>query len=206
MRQMRALLLSTTAVLCGPTAALDNGLGLTPPQGWRSWNAYHTAITQDIILEAAQVLAAPRQLPAAQGGGASSFKRLGFDHVGIDEGWAKCHAGVNGSFHRLDGSPIVDTSKFPSLKQLTDDIHKLGLRAGWYAACDGCTERSWVGEANIARHMNATVQAVVNYGFDSLKLDSGSEFNNLTWWAELLNATRRCTLPPPRPSACLCSG
>ena len=122
------------AVVCCGSAieGLDNGLGLRPPQGWRSWNVYHTAITQGIILEAAQVLAATRSLPAASGGGPSSFKALGFDHVGIDEGWAKCHAGVNGSFHRLDGSPIVDTAKFPSLKQLTDDIHKLGMKAGWY--------------------------------------------------------------------------
>lgn len=179
------------AVVCCASVVdgLDNGLGLRPPQGWRSWNAYGTAITQGVILEAAQVMAAPRSLPGSKRN--SSFKALGFTYVGIDEGWAKCHAGVNGSFHRLDGSPIVDTAKFPSLQQLTDDIHKLGLRAGWYAACDGCAERSWIGEANIARHMRATVQAVVDYGFDSLKLDSGSEFNNLTWWAELLNATGR---------------
>ena len=28
-------------------------------------------------------------------------------------------------------------------------------------------------------------------GFDGLKLDSCSQFNNLTWWAALLNATGR---------------
>jgi hypothetical protein len=30
------------AVLCGlrPAAAIDNGLGVTPPRGWRSWNLF----------------------------------------------------------------------------------------------------------------------------------------------------------------------
>ena len=29
--------------------AIDNGLGLTPPRGWRSWNQFDTAIHQDLI-------------------------------------------------------------------------------------------------------------------------------------------------------------
>lgn len=182
---------ATVGLLALPASrSIDNGLGLTPILGWRSWNAYHTNITQDIIIRAAEVLAAPRPL-AGSPPNTSSFKDLGFVYVGIDEGWAKCGAGVNGSFHRIDGTPIVDESKFPDLKQLTARAHALGLKAGWYAACDGCAERSWVGAEHIATHMRGTVNAIVEYGFDSVKLDSGSEFNNLTWWAELLNATGR---------------
>ena len=48
-----------------------------------------------------------------------------------------------------------------------------------------------MGAEHIATHMHGTVKAIVDYGFDSVKLDSGSEFNNLTWWAALLNATGR---------------
>eukprot|EP01045_Picozoa_sp_COSAG04_P017545 COSAG04_NODE_1559_length_6350_cov_13.193827_1_plen_210_part_00 len=143
------------------------------------------------MITAAHVLAQPRQLPPWQGGGQSSFAELGFRYVGIDEGWAKCGAGVNGSFHTIGGAPIVDTEKFPDLKQFTTAAHQLGLKAGWYAACDGCTERSWVGAEHIATHMHGTVKAIVDNGFDSVKLDSGSQFNNLTWWAQLLNATGR---------------
>lgn len=29
------------AALLGPTAALDNGKGITPPRGWRSWDGAH---------------------------------------------------------------------------------------------------------------------------------------------------------------------
>lgn len=166
----------TYALLRSLTANLRRA---RPPMGWRSWNAYHTDISQTLLTEAARVLAVPRVSAAAGPATAaanSSFAALGFVFVGIDEGWAKCGAGVNGSFHRLDGSPIVDLEKFPSMKQLTDHIHALGLRAGWYAACDGCTERSWVGAEHIATHMRGTVKAIVDYGFDSIKLDSGSEF------------------------------
>jgi len=39
--------------------------------------------------------------------------------------------------------------------------------------------------------MEKSAAAVGEYGFDGLKLDSCSQFNNLTWWAELLNKTGR---------------
>ena len=84
--------------------------------GWRSWNAYQTDITQGLMVEALRVLAQPQRLSAALGGASSSLAALGFATVGIDEGWAKCHAGVNGSFHGADGRPIVDTAKFPDLR------------------------------------------------------------------------------------------
>lgn len=28
------------ALLMGTSQAIDNGLGLTPPRGWRSWNLF----------------------------------------------------------------------------------------------------------------------------------------------------------------------
>ena len=46
--------------------------------------------------------------------------------------------------------------------------------------------------------MERSAAAVAEFNFDGLKLDSCSQFNNLTWWASLLNATgRRQPLSPP---------
>jgi len=44
-----------TAFLSGATA-LDNGLALTPPMGWRSWNAYGPHINQDLMDNAAEMM------------------------------------------------------------------------------------------------------------------------------------------------------
>ena len=33
------------------SAAIDNGLGVTPPRGWRSWNQFQCAINQSLIEE-----------------------------------------------------------------------------------------------------------------------------------------------------------
>jgi hypothetical protein len=30
-------------------AGIDNGIGITPPRGWRSWNQFDTDITQVLI-------------------------------------------------------------------------------------------------------------------------------------------------------------
>ena len=34
------------ALLVGPASAIDNGLGRTPPMGWRSWNCYGGNVNQ----------------------------------------------------------------------------------------------------------------------------------------------------------------
>ena len=31
------------------TEGISNGLGITPPRGWRSWNQFGTNINQDLI-------------------------------------------------------------------------------------------------------------------------------------------------------------
>jgi hypothetical protein len=40
MRRDSALLLVAAAAAVLPSAALDNGLAIVPPKGWRSWNQF----------------------------------------------------------------------------------------------------------------------------------------------------------------------
>lgn len=35
--------------LLGSVKALNNGLGLTPPMGWNTWNKYYCDINQTVI-------------------------------------------------------------------------------------------------------------------------------------------------------------
>lgn len=51
-----------------------------------------------------------------------------------------------------------------------------------------CSEHNY---PNVTAHMQGDVNAVTQYGFNGIKLDGCGEFLNLTWWADLLNATGR---------------
>ena len=45
------LLISLLLICVSPSVGLDNGQALSPPMGWRSWNAFHTDIDQQTMLE-----------------------------------------------------------------------------------------------------------------------------------------------------------
>lgn len=54
--------------------------------------------------------------------------------VGVDDGWQQCGAGseLPSSFHDASGKPIVNTTKFPNLKQMSADAAEKGFLLGWY--------------------------------------------------------------------------
>ena len=47
--------------------------------------------------------------------------------MGIDAGWNLC-TGPNGSWHDEAGHFIIDTSRFPDMKAMTDHAHSLGIK------------------------------------------------------------------------------
>ena len=79
--------LAVAACFAWLCAEKDDGLALTPPRGWRSWNTLLLDISQDVI--AAQLAALDD----------SGLIAAGYTRLGIDDGWQACGAGVNGSFH-----------------------------------------------------------------------------------------------------------
>jgi alpha-galactosidase len=100
----------------------------TPPMGWRSWNAFELGISQPILTDVIDALATPRPI---WDGRNASLVSLGYTRVGIDEGWEKCGAGVNGSWHDQSGRPIVDTHLFPDLTALVAHAHGSGAKLDW---------------------------------------------------------------------------
>jgi alpha-galactosidase len=174
--------------LGSPALAIDNGLGLTPPMGWRSWNCYHGDVDQEKMESIMTHVASRGRLVD---GINMSLADVGYVDVGLDDNWQACGAGVNKSFHDAEGRPIINLKKFPDMKKMTDYAHSLGLTAGWYMNNCICNEHMFKTKEYIAKHMEMSAKAVAEYGFDGVKLDGCGEFLNLTWWAELLNATGR---------------
>ena len=81
--------LSLLSLLLSDAEAGSNGMAMTPPLTWRSWNQYGWYITEDVLLNAAKgLIDTSRPIKGKPVG--TSLKDLGFNQVGMDEGWATC--------------------------------------------------------------------------------------------------------------------
>lgn len=152
--------------------------------GWRSWNVYEVGVTQAAMLAQLDALVLKRNAPPGSAVGAApvSLLSLGYNRLGLDEGWEAVGKGVNGSFHDSHGNPIVDTSKFPDMKAMTAQVHAKGALADFYLNnCCGHNEK--------VPHYANDVAAIVEYGFDGTKIDGCGPAPNVTLWATLMNAT-----------------
>jgi hypothetical protein len=52
-----------------------------------------------------------------------------------------CGQGVNGTQHYADGTPVINTARFPDMKALVDYGHSRGVRMGWYLNGCACGEK-----------------------------------------------------------------
>ena len=140
MQPRRCLVAATLAGLGCPAAALDNGLALTPPLGWRSWNFFQGAISDPLIRGQVDALLTKRAVrdcaaPDICTEAPLSLVELGYDHVGIDDGWQACdsYTTSDGSpaFHDATGKVNVNLTLFPDLKALTAYAAAKEVKLGW---------------------------------------------------------------------------
>ena len=122
-------MLIIAAAVFSSALALDNGLALTPPLGWRSWNCDQGRISDALIRSQVGGLLTKRD--------GVSLLDLGFAHAGIDDGWQACNSYTvepSGSpaFHNANGSVNVNLTRFPDLKQLVTDMAAVNIKLGWY--------------------------------------------------------------------------
>jgi alpha-galactosidase len=109
------LLLFLVFLACVPPArALENGLALTPPMGWNSWNRFACNVTEDLVKSAADALVS------------SGMKDAGYEYVVIDDCWQVSRDAA--------GNIVADAKTFPSgIKALADYVHSKGLKFGIYS-------------------------------------------------------------------------
>jgi len=160
--------------------SLDNGLALTPPMGWRSWNHYPADIDQITINGQVEAIAERRH-------GKPSLLEVGYSHVGLDDAWQDCGAGVNRSFHDAKGFPIINTTRFPNMKAMNDKAHSLGVKTGWYSNNCLCSEART--QPGGHRLQDSEVTALL--GFDGIKVDGCGPALDMFEWTRLLNGTQR---------------
>jgi alpha-galactosidase len=104
------------AASTAPAPALDNGLALTPPMGWNSWNQVRCyGLNEAVVRDAADALVA------------TGMRDAGYKYVVVDDCW-QAHQ------RAADGSLQADPERFPSgMKALADYVHERGLKFGIYS-------------------------------------------------------------------------
>ncbi len=94
-------------------SALTNGLCLTPPMGWSSWDTFLYSVTETDVMQMADAMAT------------NGMKAAGYQYINIDDGWPL--------YRDAAGVIVADTNSFPSgIKALADYVHSRGLKLGLY--------------------------------------------------------------------------
>ncbi|KAK0444019.1 glycoside hydrolase family 27 protein [Armillaria borealis] len=135
-----------------PVIALENGVGRLPFMGYNTWNAYYCNIDEDTIYDTAELVVS------------LGLKDTGYEYMNIDD----CYAEKQ---RNSDGNIVENAKRFPSgMRNLTDRIHALGLKAGIYGDSGWYTCQMYPGsyqnEERDARLFRET------WGFDLLKYDN----------------------------------
>ena len=163
-----------------PFAPGWNGEAKTPPLGWRSWNAFGNLIDQRLMEQAMDALTAKNRTIMGKAG-VSLCDAAGFCSVGVDEGWEACGGGINGTQHAADGTPTINTTRFPDMGKMVEYGHGVGLTVGWYENGCKCAEKK-----DDPFNYAGDVRSLAAFGFDGIKLDDCGAQKNSTLYAELM--------------------
>lgn len=148
------------ACMCGLTTGLDNGLALTPPMGWLSWERYRcntdcqadpdNCISEKLYMTMADLL--------VSGG----YKDAGYKYVNIDDCWMEKERDANGFL-------VADRQRFPhGIKWLADYVHSKGLKLGIYEDFGTFTCGGYPGSKF---YLEQDAETFASWGIDMVKLD-----------------------------------
>ena len=130
-------------------AASGDGLALTPPMGWNSWNKFGCDVSEKLIRETADALVA------------TGLKGAGYQYLVIDDCW---------QVKRDEKGRIVpDPDRFASgMKALADYVHGKGLKFGLYSDAGTGTCEKRPGSKG---HEEQDARTYAEWGVDYLKYD-----------------------------------
>ena len=147
---MRKALCLALCVVSSAFAQKWEGLALTPPMGWNSWNTFYNHISEKVVRETADAMVA------------NGMRDAGYIYIVIDDTWSLRE-------RNADGNMVPDPEKFPGgMKALGDYLHSKGFKLGIYSCAGmktcGGYPGSWGHEFQDAR-------AFASWGVDYLKYD-----------------------------------
>jgi len=139
----------TPVVPVHPVLPVTNGLALTPPMGWNSWNRFGCNVSDSLIRGMADAI-------AATGMGAA-----GYQYVTIDDCWQVSRD--------ANGTIVADPTRFPyGIKALADYVHSKGLKFGIYTDAGRFTCQHRPGSYG---HEDQDAKTYAGWGVDYVKVD-----------------------------------
>jgi len=158
--------------------ALDNGLALTPPMGWNTWNTFQCNYDESTLKQMAHALIS------------SGMAKAGYTYLNIDDCWQTRERDAQGNLQ-------PDPTKFPNgMKAFVDYIHSLGLKVGIYSDVGMYTCQGFPGSNG---YYQQDANTFASWGIDYLKFDTcylTTEIENQPWlfygqMSQALNKTGR---------------
>ncbi|HHY07350.1 MAG TPA: glycoside hydrolase family 27 protein [Corynebacteriales bacterium] len=157
------VLLATGALALGmllnpaPAQAHNNGVALTPPMGWSSWNIFGCDIDQWKIMDIADAI--------VEGG----LRDAGYIYVNVDDCWQAQERLPNGEL-------TWDKKRFPDgIPALAKYMHDRGLKLGIYGnpGTQSCAvwAGNYTGKMGSLGHEYQDARTFARWGVDYLKYD-----------------------------------
>jgi alpha-galactosidase len=148
-RRLAAAVCALLALALAGRAEAADGLALTPPMGWNSWNKFGCNVSEQLIKQTADAIVA------------TGMKDAGYQYVVIDDCWQVSRD--------AEGRIVADPQRFPDgMKALADYVHSKGLKFGLYSDAGTGTCQRRPGSKD---HETIDAQTYAAWGVDYLKYD-----------------------------------
>lgn len=134
----------------GAEFAYSNGVALTPPMGWSSWNLFRNKISEELIKQIADAMAD------------SGLAKSGYTYVNIDDCW-------QASTRDSEGRLMCDRVTFPSgIKALSEYVNSKGLKLGIYSSNGTLTCEDYPASL---RNERIDAETIASWGIEYFKYD-----------------------------------
>jgi hypothetical protein len=118
--------------------------------GWNSWNCWGLSVNAEKVRATAEAMVSKGLIDH------------GWTYINIDDGW-------QGDARNPETGEITsDKQKFPDMKALADEVHKLGLKIGLYSSPGTLTCGKKLGSLG---HEELDAETYAKWGYDYLKHD-----------------------------------
>lgn len=108
--------LASTQVHIAEGNKYNNGVALTPPMGWSSWNTFRNTIDENLIEDIAVAM------------DKTGLREAGYQYINLDDCWQS-------SLRTDDGKLQGDLTRFPGgIKPLIERINNMGFKVGLYTS------------------------------------------------------------------------
>lgn len=165
-----------TVVSVNVQAQKFEGLALTPPMGWNSWNTFAANINEQMVLQMADVMVS------------SGMRDAGYTFLVLDDAWMAKERDANGNL-------VPDPQKFPrGMKYVADYVHSKGLKFGLYN-CAGT--KTCAGYPGTRGYEYQDARFYASLGIDYLKYDwcNTTGINAQEAYATMSNALKTAGRP-----------